>query len=272
MKAIIDIGSNSCKMIIFSKMEDLIDPIKYLDITSLAKDNINLNLDKKRMNDTLFTIKDFIKKAKKYNAEIYIFATEAVRNAKNKEEFVSLVYKETGYQIDVLTGEEEAYIGYSGTKLVVKSNYTLVDIGGASTEIISDTFKKSYKIGAIKFMNENIKLEDIFVDLPKADKLVFIGGTISDVVQMRDKIEKYKRKLIHNKKVYYSEIKKINEMLKEMSISQRENVIGLLPKRKDAITYGIDIILYLLDSFEKEFLIYSDYGGMEGYALKKGLL
>ena len=119
-------------------------------------------------------LNDFNKIAKFYGAEVRAIATSAVREAKNKDEFITKVYQETGIVVEAIEGTKEAELIYMGVlkALNVKKKRVLcVDIGGGSTEfLLGDSgeviFAESIKIGAVRlskkfFPHHNISPESI---------------------------------------------------------------------------------------------------------------
>ena len=64
--------------------------------------------------------------------EIFVFATSAVRDALNGEDFVLAAQEASGTHIDIITGEEEAVLSYIGASNGGRCG--VIDIGGGSTE------------------------------------------------------------------------------------------------------------------------------------------
>ena len=103
-------------------------------------------------------LNDFNTIAKFYGAEIRAIATSAVREAQNKEEFITKVYEETGIFVEAIDGPKEAELIYLGVlkALNAKTKRILcVDIGGGSTEfLLGDRgeiiFAESIKVGAVR--------------------------------------------------------------------------------------------------------------------------
>ena len=63
-------------------------------------------------------------------------ATAAARNAADGEEFIARIKRETGIDIEVISGEREAYLGYLGVvNTIDERNYLQFDLGGASIEV-----------------------------------------------------------------------------------------------------------------------------------------
>ncbi|MEJ2195600.1 MAG: Ppx/GppA phosphatase family protein [Ignavibacteriaceae bacterium] len=103
-------------------------------------------------------LNDFNTIAKFYGAELRAIATSAVREAQNKEEFLTKVYEETGIFVEAVDGTKEAELIYLGVLKALKANtkrILCVDIGGGSTEfLLGDRgeiiFAESIKIGALR--------------------------------------------------------------------------------------------------------------------------
>ena len=63
-------------------------------------------------------------------------ATAAARNAADGEAFIARIKQETGIDIEVISGEREAYLGYLGVvNTIDERNYLQFDLGGASIEV-----------------------------------------------------------------------------------------------------------------------------------------
>ena len=130
---VIDIGSNSVRLMI-SVDGKTID--KYVKTTRLAEnmeaDN-NLQIDS--IERTACAVSFFVDKAKEVGADkIYIFATAAVRQAKNKQVFLSQVKDLTSIDVDVIQGELEAKLGAMGA--LNGCDGGIIDVGGASSEVM----------------------------------------------------------------------------------------------------------------------------------------
>ncbi|MBA3754101.1 MAG: hypothetical protein H0X01_08205, partial [Nitrospira sp.] len=85
-------------------------------------------------------------------------ATSAVRDARNREEFLDLVSREAGFQIEIISGEEEArrtMLGIRSGLPPAVTDLLAVDIGGGSTEFILDRpeqplMARSIDIGVVR--------------------------------------------------------------------------------------------------------------------------
>lgn len=138
--AVLDIGSHSCRISIFSIQNHkptLIERHKIATRLSAGMSHDNC-LTKERMLETVAAIDSLYQSAKAHGCSTFLScATAAVRNAKNQEEFLEMVQKAIGLRLRVLSGQEEAKIGFLSVanSLDLPGQYLLMDTGGASAEI-----------------------------------------------------------------------------------------------------------------------------------------
>jgi exopolyphosphatase/guanosine-5'-triphosphate,3'-diphosphate pyrophosphatase len=100
--------------------------------------------------------------------EIKAFGTSALRGAINGADFVSLIEKETGIQVKIISGEEEAKLIYEGVRWTFDfTEQTMVmDVGGGSTEfILADEY------GVKELVSLDIGVSRIFQELTLQDPL-----------------------------------------------------------------------------------------------------
>lgn len=114
-------------------------------------------------------------------------ATSAVRDASNKQQFAKRIRKETGLELDILSGMEEAQLTFIGARSVLDDALTttnvIIDIGGGSTEVamgkkrdISDRY--SFDMGCVRYT------ERFLQELPpKQNKLDECRSAIRDMLK-----------------------------------------------------------------------------------------
>jgi len=96
-----------------------------------------------------------------------VTATSAVRDAKNRSQFLDKILHEAGWQVILLSGEQEAQVTYRGALSVLggglhQKRCTILDIGGGSTEIATGTGKvldkwNSLDMGSVRFTERFLK-------------------------------------------------------------------------------------------------------------------
>ena len=137
--AVIDIGSNTVRLCVYEQKGDKLSLILNRRVmTLLGSKVVDGMLTQEGITaacDALLSLKDFIRKSKAQKT--FVFATAALRNIANTEAAVSEIQKKTGFFIDVLSGEDEAFLTFSGAA-GEQDIYdgVIADIGGGSTELV----------------------------------------------------------------------------------------------------------------------------------------
>lgn len=277
MYAVIDIGSNSVRLMLNDGEKTL---SKESRVTRLSQGIANGNLlNIESIIRTANAVSEFVEKAKGIADDIWIFATEAVRRASNAEVFTDLVAKRTGVAIQVLTGEQEALVGFVGASNM--QNCTVVDIGGASTEIVCGDkgevrYAKSVGIGAVVLRDScgesNARLEGFLREktraygyIPKMDKVIAISGTATTVVAMLDNLEPYDSSKVHNRVINRKEIFKLYNIIKKLSLEERKEYKGLQPSRADIIVGAMYELMFIMDMMNVYEITVSESDNLEGF-------
>lgn len=298
-KAIIDIGTNSLRILIAEVNNSNIKKIKkYSEITRLGKGvDSNKNISEAVMLYNISILQKFIDIAHEYDVkEINAFATSAVRDAANKEEFIRLVKAKTGIEINVITGKQEAEAGFKGAVAVLPNSSGIVlDIGGGSTELIYGIdgqvlFSKSMDMGSVRLTERYFKQEitlknmeaaenyikillhkndDKINSLIKYNYLSGIGGTITSLAAIDSNMKIYDPDKIHNYKLKKKSIDSIFKRLSDISNDDREKIIGLQEGRADIITAGTLILKVILEYLSIDTIIVSESDNLEGMMLSR---
>ena len=294
--ATVDIGTNSMRLLIADYEDNkIINRKKYVEVTRIgkgvdekgmiSKDAINLNSE---------VLERFINLAKSKNCEkICVIGTSALRDSKNSEEFVKKAYEKTGINVEIISGEMEANLGFLGIKSILdEKKYTLtIDIGGGSTEFILGNnhgdlvFSKSENIGVVRlterFLKDDIPTDIQIIEMNKyieavtsdtiqvlktydIGKVIGIGGTATSISAIIQQMEIYCSDKVHNSKIYYDEIVDIYINLKSMTIQEKKMIVGLQPKRADVIFTGVCIMKKIMSMLDIEYITVSEYDNLEG--------
>lgn len=283
--AVIDIGSNSVRLLISEELQRV---YKKINTTGLGK---GLAATGKLQLDSMMTsadaVEDFYREANREGCrEIYVFATEAVRSADNREEFLNML-KIRGINVDVVPSEEEAKLGFAGA--YTDGVCCVVDIGGASTELaVGDAkgldYAKSLPIGLVRIHDacgEDLKKIDEYIGdvikgygkLTQFDTLLSIGGTASTFVAIKEDMKVYQPKLVDNYKLSLSDVEQITKMIYDTNMPDRLNINGLEPKRRHLIVGGGRLLSALMRMLNRDFTVVRESDNQEGYLkYKKGLI
>lgn len=175
--AVIDIGSNSIRMVIYEKTSRFAFHLLYetksrVRLSENAYQN-NSNLQSEPMHRTFNALREFLEIIASFNArKTLCVATSALRDAPNKKEFITRVKKELKLNIKVINGEKEAYLGSMACAnlLPKQENALSIDIGGGSTEfsyIHSDSITKSFSLEL-----GTVRIKELFFDTNKLDEAI----------------------------------------------------------------------------------------------------
>jgi exopolyphosphatase/guanosine-5'-triphosphate,3'-diphosphate pyrophosphatase len=198
--------------------------------------------------------------------------TSAVREASNQAEFLEMLKRETGLELRILSGEEEAYYGYLGVvnSLPISDGY-VIDIGGGSTEvteIYGRQFSRSFSqpTGIVRLTERFVHSDPIsksdfrlleqgateaFAELDwlkptPGTTLVGIGGTIRNLARIDQKRRRYPLGRIHGYVLQRKSLETIISSLRRKSQPEREDVPGLNRDRADVIVAGAVILHQLM--------------------------
>jgi len=293
--AIIDIGSNSMRLVIIKINKDnsfsIIDEVK--ETVRLGKDmNPNGELNSFRIEKAIDTLSFFKRLCIIQNiTEILPVATEAVRKASNQKEFLNRVKKELSIDIRVLTGIEEAFYDYFGAiNSMDFSDALIMDIGGSSSEIIyveNRELKHSISLpfGAInlteKFSLQNVMkdkaeidikefLTTLYDDIPwlsqvKNVPVIGIGGTIRNIGKLHKKKTNYPIDNLHNYIIPANDVIDIYDSVKVKNSSQRKKLKGLSKERADIFVGAMSALVKLIEYLDIKELHVSGSGLRDGF-------
>lgn len=291
--AIIDIGSNSARLVISHIYTSGAYNMVYNQKEALRlsqKVNDNNLLTEEAFSSTIDTMRSFAHMCKVYQADkIIAVATAAIRNASNGAELVAKVAEETGIQLHIISGNTEAYISYLGVinTLDVK-NGIIFDLGGGSTELILFKNRKlvesvSVPLGAVNttgmFNIRNEMPQNVYNDLcafimsrleqypwikQSGLPLIGVGGTARTVAKIIQRAKKYPATKIHNYAYPVQTFRSFFNKLRLTNLEQRKKISGLSSERSDIILAGSSIISCLLEVTGAKKLITSGCGLREG--------
>ncbi len=287
--SIIDIGTNSCRLMIADSKNNTVNPlIKKVEFTRLGEGvNKTKMLATEAVNRTLMVLKEYKKISDSYNSEkILAFATSAVRDSSNREEFLELVKRECGIIINCISGIEEGKAAFVGGTSFLDSHYSkvlLVDIGGGSTEFSYGVPKKipehvkSFDLGAVRFkemleegttyqeLENHINNELSKIDFITSDfELLGVAASITGQIALYYD-ESYDPAKSHNKKLTLNMIRDNFHKLSKMSVEEIMKLPSINAKRADVITSGTFLLLKILEYFNKEYILTSEIDLLEGH-------
>lgn len=273
-RAAIDVGSNSVRMLFQGK--------KTVEITALSEGLMTSGRLKReaaeRTADAIFHMK---REAEQNGAEaVFVFATEAVRAAENRSDFISLL-KKGGVALDLLSSEQEAEIGFSGA--YTNGICAVADIGGASTELTVGSkngllYTHSLPLGCVRLFDYSNRMEEQiryarkrmeeYGSVPPFDDLVVIGGTSSTFVALKEKLEPYDPEVVQGYRLKRADVEEITRMLDKTPLEERRTVVGLHPKKAPTSVSSGVMLSELMHFLKRDVCIVSERDNLEGYLIQ----
>ena len=280
--AAIDIGSNAVRLLI-KHLEETKEGVKFSKVL-LLRVPLRLGFDvfsknkisDKRAKNMLRLMKSYSYLMKIYDVKDYrACATSAMRDSKNGPEIIKRVAKETGIEIEIIDGQEEAKIVYNNHVESMedrKGNYMYVDVGGGSTEInlLSKgqlVCSRSYNIGTVRILNEAVKegewerLKNDMAELAQSypdTNIIGSGGNINKLYRLAEKKDK------KNLRMSMETLHELHDSLKKLTVEERMEKFDLKPDRADVIVPAGDIFTTIGDIIKAEYVYVPVIGLADG--------
>lgn len=220
-------------------------------------------------------------------------ATSAVRDAENRQEFVDRVKTETGFDVEILSGEQEAQRTMLGIRSGLPkgiADFLALDIGGGSTEFIlaqegQAAVVHSIDVGVVRLSErllhhdpptrEEIEQARVWIHgettealaaMPRRTGYTFVGtaGTITSLAAMAQQLPSYESARIHNYRLTLETIAELEEQLLARTKAGRVGMPGLEKNREDVIAAGAIILRTVMDTLGEQECLVSDLGLREG--------
>lgn len=143
-QAAIDIGSNSTHLVVAettpTDVHILEDKVALVRLGETVNENGTISSD--RQHEALQTLHDYHDLAQQHHADpMLVIATEAIRKAKNSQDFIEAVKHETGLEVHIIGGNIESVLTFLGAtyeqkREVETTEVAVMDVGGGSTELV----------------------------------------------------------------------------------------------------------------------------------------
>lgn len=287
LKASIDIGSNSILLLIIdSKNEDFKVLENHSQITGLGRDLDKNNVFiEEAMADSMNVLAEYARICKKHALapnKVIVTATEASRVASNASAFFNQVKLKTGLEIKTITSEAEAYYSTTGIlidKNISESEICIMDIGGASSEIIRVERETkrilhsfSMPVGAVRMNNwhqlgkRDENLQKIFsdfsdsLDIVSCDTLYCVAGTMTSLGNIYLKNKTFIEDEVNGLSFSVVDLKSIFMAYKNCTPNELLNLFPFLGKRSQTIVSGMMLANAIVDRLGVKNIYISTYG------------
>jgi exopolyphosphatase/guanosine-5'-triphosphate,3'-diphosphate pyrophosphatase len=222
--------------------------------------------------------------------EIIAVGTSALRDARNSGEVRARLGARLGFEIRVISGEEEAAYSFLSVQrgLPLEGRELLViDVGGGSTEFIQGNDlgmaeALSIDLGAVRLTERLLRsdpvqpeeyealvavidpqlatLADRWLNGAAPLTLVGIAGTFTTLAAVEKKLMRYSHSEVHGSRLTLAEVQRQARLFLDKTIAERKEIPGLEPKRADVILAGACLIERIMTFFHAPEVVVSDQG------------
>ena len=227
--------------------------------------------------------------------KIFAAGTNALREAKNSEDFLKGAKEKLNLSIEVISGEEEAQLSFlavANDLKEVKKPVLVVDVGGGSTEFIlgkGDQISHwiSLPLGSVRFTEEFLcsdpiqeeewekmerKIQGHLVNIPHSKEppsMVAVGGTATTLASVEMGLEEFITEKIHHFILKKGELGKQLLRYRSKTIEERKKIPGLPVARADVILAGGTILYLAMEELKCSSVLISCHGVRYGLLYKK---
>lgn len=288
-RAVIDIGSNSVRLVIFDGPKRAPFPIcNEKALCGLGRDlKPGGTLNAEAVTEAMATLRRFKLILDAYsNPPVYAIATSAVREASNGAEFVDAV-QSLGFEVNIIAGEEEAELAAFGVLSVEPDAEGLVgDMGGGSLELVAVKDGQmngsvSMMIGPLSLMREGMS------DLKSAQKVIdtnyaktklikqntfktiyTVGGAWRTLARIHMNLRQYPLSVLHHYELSSQSMIETCDLVARQSRRSLEEIPGISRKRIDTLPIAALALKSLLINVKAERVVVSAGGVREGLMLR----
>lgn len=294
MYGTIDIGSNTIRMVLYSIKNNQLYPMinkKYTaGLAGYIDDNSNMNEEGiTKLLRILGELKEILSQIE--IEEIFPFATASLRGRNNVNEILCKIKEQSGFDVRILTGEEEAIFDYNSIlHSGIKEEGLLVDVGGGSTELTFFQNKQvvsaqSLPIGSLslysRFVEQVLPTEKEMKQIRKEVKkqlktlenpqgniesptIYSVGGTARAALKLIRRTENNQIKTMEYSK---KELRYVLSNLLDNPSYMVKNILAVAPERIHTLIPGIVIFDTIAKYYGSTQFVTSKCGVREGYML-----
>lgn len=221
---------------------------------------------------------------------VQLVATSAVRDAPNRDRFLEIAARRSGFPVRALSAREEAYYAFRGaaSSLALRQE-RLFDLGGGSLQVVSvrdGRFRASLSlpVGALRmhahFLKHDppkerefdalvdfldVSLEKVPRDRP-GERVIGVGGTVRSLARVMRETGEIPDEDLHGARLGRADLERLVDVFRETSTEMRREVPGLSADRADVALAGAVVVLRLMRRLAVAEITVSACGLREGVA------
>ncbi len=302
--AAIDQGTNSIRLLVAEPAAEAerapAELARDMVITRLGRGvDRTGRLDPDTLARTVEVLARYCRRARALGAErIRVGATSAVRDAENRDEYASAVHDLAGSELEIVTGEQEAFLSFLGGTHGLDpamGPFAVQDIGGGSTEYVTGREPAradraiSTRMGSVRMTERHLHhdppavdelealeadvgavLDEVATSVPlgTARTFVAVAGTATTLQAIALGLERYDPDLIHRTWLTREQAVRVRDDLAVMTNAERAGLAVMAPGRGDVIVAGASILAATMRRFDVDQVLVSETDILDGLVLE----
>jgi exopolyphosphatase/guanosine-5'-triphosphate,3'-diphosphate pyrophosphatase len=295
----IDCGTNSVRLLVADfDGGRLVDVVRRMEIVRLGQGvDRTGRLAADALARTGKVLADYAAQIRELKAErVRMVATSATRDAQNAAEFGEMVAQTLGVEPEVITGEQEAHLSFTGAVRGLPPDaeppFLAVDIGGGSTEFVLGVTDAqaavSVDVGCVRMTERHLHhdppssaeiaaaeaditaaVDRALATVPcrRARTLVGLAGSVTTVAGIALDLPEYDPDVIHHARIGYPAVARVTDDLLTSTREQRLAIAVMHPGRADVIAAGALVLRIAMERVGAESVIASEHDILDGIAL-----
>ena len=294
--AVIDLGSNTFRLVVFTasvrwwkRTDEIYEPVR---ISAGMGESGELQPEPiERALGAIDVFAHFCRAAGLEAGDVRAVATSAIREAKNRDEFLAAAHEHSGLAIEVLSREDEAYYSYvAAVNSTTLTDGAVLDLGGGSLQLTRVAGRamrdvESWRLGSVRMTERFLPDEkaskkqlraltdhvarklgeaEWLADAGERGGLVGLGGTIRTLAVAAEKAGDMPSFGVQGFQLRRAALDELVAELAALPASQRRDVPGIKPERADLILAGAVVAQGVMEAGGFEVLEVTDAGLREG--------
>lgn len=295
--AAIDCGTNAIRMLVADVAGDtLTDVSRRMEIVRLGQGvDRTGRLAPDAIERTRVVLAEYVAQLRELGAgPVRMVATSATRDAANAADFSDMVLTTLGTAPDVITGDEEAALSFTGAVRGLTGTeppYLVADIGGGSTELVlgadSVDAARSVDVGCVRMHERHlhddpptagqiaaaekdivaaVALARETVPVEQARTLVGLAGSVTTVAGIALGLDHYDSAAIHHSRISYAQVAEVTAALLAATREERAAIPVMHPGRVDVIGAGALVLRVLMEQVGADDVVVSEHDILDGIA------
>jgi exopolyphosphatase/guanosine-5'-triphosphate,3'-diphosphate pyrophosphatase len=297
--AAIDCGTNSLRLLVAdvdTEAGTLVDLHRQMEIVRLGEGvDRTGRLSDEALARTFAVCDRYAETLRSLGAEhVRFVATSASRDAANRDVFVSGVLERIGVEPEVVSGDEEARLSFTGATRGLtgaEPPYLVIDIGGGSTEFVLGTTEPvaalSVDVGCVRLTERHFRsdppsrdeivalIADVdaaisraaeVVPLDQARTLVGLAGSVTTLTAVTLGQTDYDASQIHGALVSVDTVAEWSDRLLAMTHDERSQISVIHPGRVDVLNAGVLVLRRILSRTHLREVLVSEHDILDGIA------